>query len=57
MVTQKLGNMNELNAAVKLKNAVSWDATPSGIIINRRFGGMCCLHHQSRRNNVSEEKC
>jgi hypothetical protein len=43
--------------AVTMKNAVFWDVTPCGIIINRRFGETCRLHLQARRNNASDEKC
>jgi hypothetical protein len=40
-----------------LKNGVFWDVVPRGFIINRRFGEVCRLHLQGRRNNTSEEKC
>jgi hypothetical protein len=30
---------------------------PYGFIINRRFGGMCHLHLQGRRNNPREDTC
>jgi hypothetical protein len=36
---------------------VCWDVAPCGFIINRRFGGTCRLHLQSRRNNVREKEC
>jgi hypothetical protein len=39
------------------KNAVFWDPTPCGFIINRRFGGAPRLHVQGRRNNAIEEEC
>jgi hypothetical protein len=45
----------EAFTAVNVKNAVVWDVAPCGF--NRRFGGNRLLHLQSRRNNVSEEKC
>jgi hypothetical protein len=40
-----------------MKNAVFWDVTSCGFIINRRFGGSCRLHLQVRKNNASEENC
>jgi hypothetical protein len=43
----------EVIKAGTVKNAVSWDVTPCGFIITRRFGGTCRLHLQSRRNNAS----
>jgi hypothetical protein len=41
-----------------MKNAVFLDVTPRGSCENRRFGGICCPHHQGEkiqrvRNNVS----
>jgi hypothetical protein len=33
-----------------LKSSVFWDTTPcSPLKLNRRFGGICCLHLQGRR--------
>jgi hypothetical protein len=39
-----------------LTNAVFWDVTPCGFIINKRFGRTCHLYLQGGRNNASEEK-
>jgi hypothetical protein len=41
-----------ISGDLSLKNAVLWDVAPCGIIINRCFGGMCCLHLQGRRNSA-----
>jgi hypothetical protein len=51
--------LHETNYATRInqKNAVFWDVTPCGSVINRRFGGTCRLHLQGRRNNAREEKC
>jgi hypothetical protein len=45
----------EVLTVVTMKNAIFWDVVLCGFIINRRFGGMCRLHLQGRRNNASEE--
>jgi hypothetical protein len=38
-----------------LKYTVFWDVAPCGSFKNRWFGGICHLHFQGRRNNMSEE--
>jgi hypothetical protein len=47
----------EVFTAVAMKNAVFWDVTPYGFIINGRFGGTYLFFLQGRRNNASEETC
>jgi hypothetical protein len=46
-----------MQTTINLKNAAFWDVAPRVLIINRRFGGTCCLHLQGRINKASEEKC
>jgi hypothetical protein len=36
--------------AVTKKNEVLWDVTSCEPCNDRRFGGMCLLHHQSEKN-------
>jgi hypothetical protein len=40
----------EVFMAVTMKNAVFWDVALCRFVINRRFGGMCHLNLQDRRN-------
>jgi hypothetical protein len=42
----------EVFMVVTTKNAVFWDVVPCRFIINRCFRGMCCLHHQGKRNSA-----
>jgi hypothetical protein len=39
-----------LISILAMKSSIFWDITPySPLKVNRRFGGTCCLHLQSRR--------
>jgi hypothetical protein len=40
-----------------LKNTAFWDVLTYGFVTNQRFGRICRLHLQGRRNNASEEMC
>jgi hypothetical protein len=39
-----------MNITKMMKNAVFWNVTPCGSCKNRRFGGMCSLHHLCGKN-------
>jgi hypothetical protein len=49
-------NILESIPYLKLKIIISWDMTPcSQLSVNRRFGGIYCLHLQGRRNKFSNK--
>jgi hypothetical protein len=48
----------EVLAAVGMKNSAFWDITPcTPLKVNRRFGGICCLHLQGRRISQASSTC
>jgi hypothetical protein len=49
------GNEYTRNNRRIMKN-VFWDVMPRGSCKNRRFGGMCLLHHQSRKEQRARNK-
>jgi hypothetical protein len=50
-------NRHFFNILMAIKNSLFWDITPrSPLKINRRFGGICRLHHQDLRTSQAEKE-